>query len=754
MSVTRCILICQSAETNENRNSIKAKTKKVLSGLPIAETEYFKLCWMPQFLWKSLEQAKSTSWSSQLELKEKDKEYLYIHEALDNLLSLLDLMDEVVLEVIWISDGNQTFRETNVSAVYTYGALMRARNDFKARVHVVSANDTGLGEAELKTWAEDLGTGKLFKMEELGILVDPMIIWRGPMHFSRLCPAHLAASKRDPLFLNTQNPRSSPNNIRKPSSSSGLSYQFPSSTGLPHTSSSRTLPSSDRGSYQFPDEVWLSDFFLSRHPISLGNDLWHPLWFNTFSFGKIIGTYDLRDISRHLLHPDLVYKVGCLRDPGARILQYLISSQSEEHSICWLLELRQTNQKRSSNPSPPNKTYAEWLAALEMVKTVEPNVKLDEYPDWDEALVSRAGPKLLIYANRGNVFAQQMLGMDDMELLGKIWINSKPTIHPDLVLVEDEEEKEARQAAAAAVPRRSRRKGTLNISRKRINFSHRMPTAVYLSDLLGELPDVSFDAIVAGEKGASDEMEVDEPKAADSTTGLPSKTPSGFIMSCIIPTPEDERIKMKAIVEETLHHGVLGMEKEKLREILEMRKKSFSQMMKFYEAEPLLGTRSSSAPTAKQQNEESIRLRLNRKRKRRRKRASVKKKKLDGTLKPPRTGQSIPSGYKPNRIRLSAPNPRVGGWKISKTNANTRKGKVYKQNCKNIFTQLTKEMKKSHGQSEPDWRKRRNFCYKQIRSLIEQKKPEIYKTKLTKETLEKYVAVLLKRVLPTYELEL
>merc|ERR1719334_3034489 len=161
---------------------------------------------MPQFSWQSLEQANLTRWRSKLERRKKDKEYLYIHDALDSLSSLLDLMNEVVLEVIWISDGQQTFKEKNVASVHTYGALLRARNDYRARIHVVNANEKGLGAAELKSWAEDLGTGELFQMQDLKTLVDPMIIWRGPMHFSRLCPAHLAASRRDPLFLNNINP--------------------------------------------------------------------------------------------------------------------------------------------------------------------------------------------------------------------------------------------------------------------------------------------------------------------------------------------------------------------------------------------------------------------------------------------------------------------------------------------------------------------------------------------------------------------
>jgi len=752
MTVTRCILICQSAETNENSKNIKAQIEKVLRGLPVEETDYFRLCWMPQFQWQSLEQANITSWSSKIEHREKDKEYLYIHDALDYLLSLLDIIDEVRLEVVWISDGMWTFEETNESAVYTYGALLRARNDFKARIHIVNSNDKGVGNAELKTWAEDLGTGKMFKMEELRTLIDPMIIWRGPIHFSRLCPAHLSASKRDPMFLNNQHPRSSPSNMRKPSSPPGCSQPFPSSTGLPRTSSSRTLPSSDRGSYQYSDEVWLSDFFLSRHPISIGNERSHTLWFNKFCFGKVIGTYDLRDIPRHLLHPDFVYKLGCLRGPGTKVLQYLISSQSEEHSICFLLELKQTDQKRSSNPGTNTKTYTQWLAALEIAKTVEPDAKLDQKPVWEASAVYKPGLKLLIYANKGNVFAQQMLRMEELEVLGKIWMSSKPTIHPKLIVMEEQEEKEAHQAVAAAVPRRSRRKGTISISRYKSNLAKRLPKSVYLSDLLGELPLVAFDAIASDKRGALHEMQEDHPKTIDDTTGLSSKNTTEFIMSCIIPTPEEWKIKTKAIVEETLNLGVFAMEKEKLGEIREMRKRSFSQMMKFYAAEPLLGARSSSAPTAKQRHEESIRLTLNCKRKRRRKLAKLKKKK-NGMRKPAIRGQSKPSGYKPSRIQAHAPVPRAGRWKISKANANTTKGRAYKENCKNIFTLLTKELKKRHGQLEPDWRKRRDFCYKQIKGLIEQKKPEFYKTKLKKETLGKYLAVLLKRVVPTYDLE-
>lgn len=749
MSVTRCILICQSAESNENSNSIKAQIEKVLSRLPVEETEHFKLCWMPQFLWKSLEQAKSTSWSSELALRETDEEYLYIHDALDSLSSLLDLMDEIVLEVIWISDGHQTFKETNVSTVHTYGALMRARKDYRARIHVVDASGSGHAVTELTTWAEDLGTGELFKMEDLRTLVDPMIIWRGPMHFSRLCPAHLAATRRDPHFLNNHNPRSSPSNIRKPASSSGFSHQFPSS-GLPTTSSSRTLPSSDRGSYQTPDEVWLADFFLSRHPISIGNDIQHPLWFNTFCFAKIIGSYDLRDIKRHLLHPDLVYKLGCIREPGARTLQYLISSQSEEQSPCWLIELRQTSRKKPSI-NPPTKTYAEWLAAVEIAKTVKPIVKLDEYPDWEACVGSKSGPKLLIYANGSDVFGQQMLRREEMELLGRIWLNSKPTIHPDLVVAEEDEEKEARKAAAAALPRRSRRKGTLNKSRDRINLSRKLPKQVWLSDLLGELPVVSFDALIANEMGTSDKIAGEPPK----------KSSSELIKSCIIPTPEEERIKIKAIVEETLNLGVAGMEKEKLREILETRKRSFSRMMRFYEAEPLLGARSSSAPTARQQHEESIRLTLKLKRKRRRKLAVAKglKKKKNGKQKPMLRGQSLFTGYKPNRLQPRAPIPRGAQKRTSKPNATSRvkenRGSrwAYKQNCNKVFSLVTKELRKRHSRSEPGWRKRRDFCYKQIKSLIEQRKPEFRKMQLKEETLEEYLALLLDRVLPAYDLE-
>eukprot|EP00495_Collosphaeridae_sp_1-RS-2012_P002456 TRINITY_DN2119_c0_g1_i2.p1 TRINITY_DN2119_c0_g1~~TRINITY_DN2119_c0_g1_i2.p1 ORF type:complete len:184 (-),score=47.65 TRINITY_DN2119_c0_g1_i2:2-553(-) len=171
-----------------------------------------------------------------------------------------------------------------------------------------------------------------------------------------------------------------------------------------------------------------------------------------------------------------------------------------------------------------------------------------------------------------------MLRMEELEVLGKIWMGSQPTIHPDLVVIEEQEEKEAHEAVAAAVPRRSRRKGTISISRYRTNLAKKLPKSVYLSDLLGELPLVAFDSIASDKRGAFSEVQEDHPKAIDDTTGVSSKTPTEFIMSCIIPTPEEWKIKTKAIVEETLNLGVFGMEKEKLGEIREMRKRSFSQI--------------------------------------------------------------------------------------------------------------------------------------------------------------------------------
>merc|ERR1712060_622720 len=98
-----------------------------------------------------------------------------------------------------------------------------------------------------------------------------------------------------------------------------------------------------------------------------------------------------------------------------------------------------------------------------------------------------------------------------------------------------QEEKEAHEAVAAAVPRRSRRKGTISISRYRTNLAKKLPKSVYLSDLLGELPLVAFDSIASDKRGAFYEVQEDHPKAIDDTTGVSPKTPTEFIMSCIIP---------------------------------------------------------------------------------------------------------------------------------------------------------------------------------------------------------------------------
>jgi len=189
-----------------------------------------------------------------MKFREKEKDYTYIHDALDALSSLLDLMDEVVLEVIWISDGHLIITETNKLAICTFGALGRAKSEYGARIHVVNSNEGSSGVSELQTWAEDLSNGELFQMDDLETLVDPMIVWRGPVHLCRMCPAHFAATRRDPHFLNKQIPRSSPS-FRKPASSPDFVHQPPSSSCPPLTSSSHTLPSSERGSYQIPDQI-------------------------------------------------------------------------------------------------------------------------------------------------------------------------------------------------------------------------------------------------------------------------------------------------------------------------------------------------------------------------------------------------------------------------------------------------------------------------------------------------------------------
>jgi len=241
------------------------------------------------------------------------------------------------------------------------------------------------------------------------------------------------------------------------------------------------------------------------------------------------------------------------------------------------------------------------------------------YPDLDSCANSKVGPQLLVYVHNDIVLAQQFLGMEEMMALVKIWSISRPTIHPDLVLTEEDEVKQAELAAVEAVPRRSRRKGTINFRRRResvtVERSH-----VYLSDLLGELPLMADYATSTNVDGA-----------------LSTKRTIELINSCIVSVQPEETIKRRAFVGEIMSLDVVGMQNEKLEEITEVRKRSFDQIIKFYDTEPLLGSRLTSE---KQDHKNPLMLSLKLKRKKRRKRVMCNKK-ANGKSKSKTT---IPSG--------------------------------------------------------------------------------------------------------------
>jgi len=354
-----------------------------------------------------------------------------------------------------------------------------------------------------------------------------------------------------------------------------------------------------------------------------------------------------------------------------------------------------------------------------MAKTIGSDRKIDVYPDLDSCANSKVGPQLLVYVHNGIVLAQQFLGMEEMMALMKIWSNSSPTIHPDLVLTEEDEVKQAALAAAEAVPRRSRRKGTLKFRRRRKNVTVER-SHVFLSDLLGELP-----------------LMADYTSSMNVDGGLSTKRTIEFINSCTVSVPPEESIKRKAVVGEIMSLDVVGMQKKKLEETTEARKRSFNRMMKFYDTEPLLGSRLTSE---KQDHKHLLMLSLKLKRKKRRK-LVVFNKRANGKSKPKTT---IPIGRKPSRLQQYQVVP----------HKNIRSDrKAFKQNCKKVFSLLSKELSVRHSRSEPIWRERRDFCYEQIKSLLVQKKPQFSKIQLHDKTLQEYVEVLLDRVLSNFNLD-